>query len=824
MSALWDFQAVAVEEMRGHIRRGIKRILLVAPTGSGKGTMAAHMIHQASHRNKRIGFLVNRRELVKDLSRRLDGLGVEHGIIMADDPRVKPWLNVHVASIDSLHRRDIPAWDLVFLDEAHFSISPIWKSVTDRLGAAVLIGMTATPVRADGRGLEEMYDVMVRCPDTPALIEREFLVPPRVFAPPPPDLKGIKSTAGEYNQKELGTRMNTRVITGNILEHWLRHGRGRPTIGFGVTVEHSKAMTAQFCEAGIRAEHVDALTPDRDNGRGGNWRDGEDGIWVRLARYEIEVVFNVGIAGYGWDCLDSQTEILTGEGWRGMGQVKQCDLVYSRNRVTGQAELVPADSYGERPVRPGEKMIRVKNQRIDVRVTEGHHIVWSPVDQFDRRKSVINESCGRDLIGRKETMCLPLGVEAPYQESHLDLSDDEIKLIAWFMTDGCHAGAGISISQSKEYHHEIRDLLYRLGMKFRERCRPPRAAGYPTTLWSHEFNIGVRACGHLKKYFDKNVSPLLDAMDRRQFHLFWTELLKGDGEKSGPTKTGWLWCNLKTQADAYTRMAVLRGFSTSYSNRTCESGQVMWRISVRQNRWLALNANTTNKKAAVAVAESGDGETVWCVSNRNGTLITRRGGKVIILGNCPPVSCMIEARPTKSLALWLQHCGRVLRSYPLKRDAIILDHAGNTLRHQPPDWPRDWTLASKPKADKSSSSSSSSDVHQCQDCFFVYEGSGACPECGFVDKGGLEHREGTLGEVLPQFICAACKADMPGAAAGDPCDVCRRGYAKRIYRIKKLSKNRIIAAWQMEAAEKGYAPAWLFHKIERLKANGWQQA
>lgn len=478
--------------MRGHIRRGIKRILLVAPTGSGKGTMAAHMIHQASHRNKRIGFLVNRRELVKDLSRRLDGLGVEHGIIMADDPRVKPWLNVHVASIDSLHRRDIPAWDLVFLDEAHFSISPIWKSVTDRLGAAVLIGMTATPVRADGRGLEEMYDVMVRCPDTPALIEREFLVPPRVFAPPPPDLKGIKSTAGEYNQKELGTRMNTRVITGNILEHWLRHGRGRPTIGFGVTVEHSKAMTAQFCEAGIRAEHVDALTPDRDNGRGGNWRDGEDGIWVRLARYEIEVVFNVGIAGYGWDC--------------------------------------------------------------------------------------------------------------------------------------------------------------------------------------------------------------------------------------------------------------------------------------------------------------------------------------------PPVSCMIEARPTKSLALWLQHCGRVLRSYPLKRDAIILDHAGNTLRHQPPDWPRDWTLASKPKADKSSSSSSSSDVHQCQACFFVYEGNGACPECGFVDKGGLEHREGTLGEVLPQFICAACKADMPGAAAGDPCDVCRRGYAKRIYRIKKLSKNRIIAAWQMEAAEKGYAPAWLFHKIERLKANGWQQA
>ena len=143
------YQLQAIEDIRQAIQRGARRILLVLPTGAGKGYIAGRLVQGATAKGKGIGFLVNRRTLVADLSRRLDRLGIDHGIVMGDHPRRKPWLRTHVASIDTLHRRQVlPHWDLLFLDEAHFSISPIWRKVTQRFENVPLVGLTATPIRA----------------------------------------------------------------------------------------------------------------------------------------------------------------------------------------------------------------------------------------------------------------------------------------------------------------------------------------------------------------------------------------------------------------------------------------------------------------------------------------------------------------------------------------------------------------------------------------------------------------------------------------------------------------------------------------------------
>src|SRR4029077_11604471 len=79
--------------------------------------------------------------------------------------------------------------------------------------------------------------------------------------------------------------------TGNILEHWQKHARGRPTIAFGVDINHCQHMTEMFCAAGVRAVAVDHT-----------YKGDLDLVWARIASYETEVVFNVGIASYGWDC------------------------------------------------------------------------------------------------------------------------------------------------------------------------------------------------------------------------------------------------------------------------------------------------------------------------------------------------------------------------------------------------------------------------------------------------------------------------------------------------------------------------------------------
>ncbi len=288
---LHDYQDTAVNEIREQIRLGRKRILLVAPTGSGKGTIATWMIHRALQRKSRVLFLVNRRELVKDTSRRLDRLGVDHGVIMGNHPRRKPWLSVHVASIDTLQRRDVPPpADLIFADECHFAISPTWRKVLDRYTCPV-IGMSATPIRADGRGLGEFFDVMISGPSVRDLMARQFLVPARVYAPAAPELASVTVSHGEYNQKQLAKVVDRAKLIGDVVSHWLKIARGRPTVAFAVSVEHSRHIVDQFTAAAVQAVHVDADTSDEERDR----------IWAGLASGSIEVCSSVGVISYGWD-------------------------------------------------------------------------------------------------------------------------------------------------------------------------------------------------------------------------------------------------------------------------------------------------------------------------------------------------------------------------------------------------------------------------------------------------------------------------------------------------------------------------------------------
>lgn len=268
------------------------RVLLVSPTGSGKGTIASHMIESAVAKGKRVLFLINRRELVKDLSKRLDRLGVDHGVIMGDHPRRRPWLKVQVASIDTLHRfeRPLPA-DLIFVDEAHFSISPTWLKVIGNYPKTPVIGMTATPIRADGRGLGELFNAMVECLSLPELTDLGYLVPTRVFAPSVPDLSTVKVQAGEYNQKQLAQVVDRSKLTGDIVDHWVRLAQGRPSVCFAVNVKHSKHIVERFIGAGIRAAHIDAKTPDHERDR----------FWAQLVDGSLQVVSSVGVISYGWD-------------------------------------------------------------------------------------------------------------------------------------------------------------------------------------------------------------------------------------------------------------------------------------------------------------------------------------------------------------------------------------------------------------------------------------------------------------------------------------------------------------------------------------------
>jgi superfamily II DNA or RNA helicase len=275
----------------------VRRILLVLATGGGKTSIAAAIILEELLAGRHVLFLAHRRELIAQAYRRLLELGVpEHdvGVIMANDARRRPGAKVQVASVDTLRSRAKPAADVVFVDEAHRALARTYVDLVAAYPAALHIGLTATPYRADGKGLGDAYDEIIVVASPRELIAQGYLVAPRVFTVPAsqrPDLSRVKVSRGDYAAGELAAAVDRQSLVGNIVEHWMTHAPGVRTVAFAASVEHSKHIAGRFREAGVAAEHLDGETPAIER----------DALLARLERGETLVVSNCGVLAEGWD-------------------------------------------------------------------------------------------------------------------------------------------------------------------------------------------------------------------------------------------------------------------------------------------------------------------------------------------------------------------------------------------------------------------------------------------------------------------------------------------------------------------------------------------
>jgi len=297
MFILRGYQDTVLQEVREAIRAGYRKILIVAPTGSGKTVIAAQIVKLAADKLRRSMFLAHRRELIYQCADKLIKFGVDHGILMAGE---YPYgaADCQVASIDTLRARCIttdklplPNSDIVIVDEAHRSLAPTYVVLINHYGEEVVIGLTATPIRGDGKGLGHIYEYMIQCPSISELIRMGYLVDVRTFAPTIPDLTGIKITKGDYDPTELQARMNHRSLVGDIVTHWHRLASDRPTIVFASGVKHSIHLRDEFRKGGVKVAHVDGDTP----------LDERKKIVTDLNVGEIQVVCNYAVLTEGFD-------------------------------------------------------------------------------------------------------------------------------------------------------------------------------------------------------------------------------------------------------------------------------------------------------------------------------------------------------------------------------------------------------------------------------------------------------------------------------------------------------------------------------------------
>ncbi|MET4698000.1 DNA repair protein RadD [Constrictibacter sp. MBR-5] len=303
---LRQYQRDVLDQLHAAFAEGKRAPLIVAATGSGKTVMAAAAIDHAVDRGHRVLFLAHRRELIHQAHRKLYDQGIDAGVILAGHP-ARQGAPVQVASVQTLHARavrgsamDLPPADMVVIDEAHHATARTYQAIVAAYPDAVVVGLTATPCRGDGRGLGGIFDCIIEAPSVADLIAGGFLVPTRVYAPDQPDLIGVRTERGDYVESQLAERMDKPKLIGSIIEHWHRLADQRRTVVFATGVLHSVHLRDEFRRSGVAAEHLDGSTPIAER----------EAVLAGLARGSVDVVCNAMILTEGWDRPDAAALIL----------------------------------------------------------------------------------------------------------------------------------------------------------------------------------------------------------------------------------------------------------------------------------------------------------------------------------------------------------------------------------------------------------------------------------------------------------------------------------------------------------------------------------
>lgn len=260
-------QLQAIEALRQAYRDGRRAPILVAPTGFGKTHTSAEIIRSAVARGHRVWFLAHLREILDDTSGKLTAEGIAHGFIMAGKPENQD-AAVQVVMVQTAVRRlgRFTKPDLIVIDEAHLAVAETYRKVVEDCGSPRLLLLTATPIRLDGRGMREVADLIVPTCDTAELIAEGLLAPVRYYAPSRPDLKGVRTIAGDYAQGDLAKAMNKPSITGDAVAHYTKLAHGRPAVAFCTNIAHANETAETFRQAGYKAVAIsgDSKPEERD--------------------------------------------------------------------------------------------------------------------------------------------------------------------------------------------------------------------------------------------------------------------------------------------------------------------------------------------------------------------------------------------------------------------------------------------------------------------------------------------------------------------------------------------------------------------------------
>lgn len=294
---LRGYQQEFVDAVEKAVGRGVRRQLGVLPTGGGKTIVFSEIVRRRADKPTLI--LAHRDELLQQAREKLISvapeLSMSTGLVKAGSNEVGA--PVVIASIQTLARESrlnqLPRhFGTVIVDEGHHAVADSYQRVLDYLDAELVLFVTATPKRADGKSLEHIADEVVFARSLQYMIEQGYLCPPRgKRITVDVDLDSVKKSRGDFQADALAEALEDADVLTDVLATYMEHGEDRKTLIFTPTVAMAHHTAEVFCEAGYAAEAVDGTTPPEER------RD----ILERLHTGDTRIVANVGVLTEGFD-------------------------------------------------------------------------------------------------------------------------------------------------------------------------------------------------------------------------------------------------------------------------------------------------------------------------------------------------------------------------------------------------------------------------------------------------------------------------------------------------------------------------------------------
>ena len=258
-----------LSELRTH-----RAVMAQMPTGTGKTYLLAAIVKAYVNEGGRRQILIvaHRRELVEQILETCGRFG------LSDVVTVKSiqWLNLHREKMISDEERgnekhikheNVPS--LVVIDEAHHALAKTYRRLWKELPKAKFLGLTATPYRLNGRGFDDLFDVLVT-----SYSVREFIRMRRLSLFDYVSIKGDseeqrlvdsltkRGADGDYQVKEMGMVLNNRPTIEKLFQAFKKYAEHKKGIVYAIDITHARAIADFYREQGVAAVVIDSKTPN----------------------------------------------------------------------------------------------------------------------------------------------------------------------------------------------------------------------------------------------------------------------------------------------------------------------------------------------------------------------------------------------------------------------------------------------------------------------------------------------------------------------------------------------------------------------------------